>query len=366
MRKTAVSFILLAAALCCAFAVDVVFSGETEMTAAVSLPPVEDPWKITGSSVKQTFELDAYGDITSFYLNAGFVFDPQSGSLKPFVSEVYADLYSGRFSFRFGRQKATWGTAEIESAVDVIAPSDLSNPLDMSKKAINALKVSCDAFPFAFDLYWIPVFTPADLPASVLALYEAYGIGLKKPDAGIENGELGLKASAYTSAGDFSLYGYYGFEDTPSMTGEYERLEMCGASAAVPIGEITVKAEGAWYPKRDKVACAMFGLEWMKNDITFIGELYGSWDKKAEKLSCQAGGSISWDLLDGDLQLSAAGILELNELDGASILGVSYSFTDELKAMAQVVYVFEGTDEPGTYGAFNDLDCVGFGLTYSF
>ena len=42
------------------------------------------------------------------------------------------------------------------------------------------------------------------------------------------------------------------------------------------IGEITVKAEGAWYPKRDKVACAMFGLEWMKNDITFIGELYGS------------------------------------------------------------------------------------------
>ena len=132
------------------------------------------------------------------------------------------------------------------------------------------------------------------------------------------------------------------------------------------IGKITVKAEGAWYPKRDKVACAMFGLEWMKNDITFIGELYGSWDKKAEKLSCQTGGSISWDLLDGDLQLSAAGILELNELDGASILGVSYSFTDELKAMAQVVYVFEGTDEPGTYGAFNDLDCVGFGLTYSF
>ena len=52
---------------------DVDFSGESSLSMAVSIPPAEDTGKITGASVSQTFELDAYGDTTAFYLNAGFV-----------------------------------------------------------------------------------------------------------------------------------------------------------------------------------------------------------------------------------------------------------------------------------------------------
>jgi len=366
MRKTASVLLLLAIALGSAAAVDVVFSGKTDMSASVPIPPADDPWKISGASLMQSFGLDVYGDMAALHLDAGFSFDSLSESLKPFVSEVYADYYPGRLSFRFGRQKATWGTAEIESAVDVITPSDMSDPLNMSKAAIDALKITFDAFPLSFDFYWIPLFTPAVLPASAAALFEAYSIELKKPETKLSNGEAGMKASAYTSAGDFALYGYYGWEDVPSMTGEYERLAMAGASAAVPVGEVTLKAEGAWYPKRDKVVSATAGLEWMHEDLTFVGEVYGEWDKKTEKLSGQVGASVTYGLLDGDLELSLAGILELKVLDGAAVAGAEYSFTDELKAQLQAVYVFEGPDEPGTYGAFRNLSCVRLGATFSF
>ncbi len=372
MKRVVLIACLSAAVMLCAYA-DVVFSGESSFSSTASIPPAEETGRTTSASLSQTFELDAYGDMTSFYLNAGFVYDALGNSLKAFVSEAYVDLFLGKAAFRFGRQKATWGNAEIESAVDVITPSDMSDPVSMSKTAVNALKFSFDAFPFAVDLYWIPIFTPAVLPSAMTAMYEAYGIEVRKPEPELENGEVGMKVSAYTSAGDFSLYGYYGWEDMPVVSGafpdlygKYERLVMTGASAAVPVGEVTLKAEGAWYPKRDKTVSAMAGLEWMHDDLTFVGEIYGEWDKDAENLSGQVGASIGYDLLDGDLELSVAGILELRELDGALMAGVTYSFSDELKASAGMVCVFEGPDEAGTYGAFKDLSCVRLGATYSF
>ena len=58
--------------------------------------------------------------------------------------------------------------------------------------------------------------------------------------------------------------------------------------------------------------------------------------------------------------------IKLRELDGAAVTGVTYSFSDELKATAGAVLVLEGPDEPGTYGVFKDLSCVRLGATYSF
>jgi hypothetical protein len=365
MKRTFSVFLVLAVVLFCVSA-DISFSGETAFDASISIPPVENPWGFTGATLKQTFELDTYGDTTDLYLNAGFTFNAVDCTVSPFVSELYADLFADKVSFRFGCQKATWGVAEILSAVDVLTPSDLSDPVSMEKSAINALKVSYDAFPLAFELFWIPVFTPAVLPPMMTAMYQMYGIEIKRPELSLKNGEVGARATAYTSAGDFALYGYYGWEDMPDMTGEYDRLVMAGASAAVPVGDVTLKAEAAWYPKRNAVFSVMAGLEWIKNDFTFIGELYGEWNKAEEKFSCQVGASISYTMLDGDLELSAGGILELRELDGAVMGGASYSFSDELKATAGIVYVFEGKEGPGTYGAFKSLSGVRLEATYSF
>ena len=366
MRRTLVIIIALTVSVFCLGASDAYLSGETSLGMVVSVPPVDDAGTITQAVISQTLELDAYGDVTALYVNGGFCFNALDSTIRLFLSEAYVNLYLDKFSFRLGRQKASWGVAEISSAVDVITPSDMSDPVNITKMGIDALKLSYDAFPLAFDVYWIPVFTPSVLPASVLSMYSFYGIGLKKPEPCLENGEFAARVSAYTSAGDFMLYGYYGWEDTPSMTGEYDRLTMLGASAAVPVGQITLKGELGWYPERDAFLSGTAGFEWIKDDFTLIAEIYGEWSKENEEFSTQAGASASYDFLDGDLSLSLSGIVELKELDGAVVFGTKYNLSDELKLSAEAVYVFEGPDEAGTYGAYKDLDCARFSASYSF
>ena len=371
MRKaTATILVLLIPFL--AFSLDTYFSGETSVNMLVSVPPVEDAGRITSTNLVQNLELSAFSDTTTLKLKGGFSYNLQSGAFSPYMEEAYADLFIGSLSFRAGLQQISWGTAEMMSAVDVPCPSDMSDPVNMRKLAVGALKASYDAFPFAMDLYWIPVFTPTALPSSMSPGFEIQG-----PEAKLGNSEFAAKMSAYTSAGDFSLYGYYGWEDIPSIGidftttpptpyGEYDRLMMLGASAAVPVGQVTLKGEAAWYPERDAVASASAGLEWIHDDLTLITEAYGEWNKEDESLSGQFGASISYDLLDSDLQINLSGIVEIEKWDGLAEFGVECSITDELSISADLVYAFEGPDEAGTYGAFKDLDCLALQLTYSF
>lgn len=363
-RLVIVLLIILIPVFC--LSADVYFSGETGFGTVVSIPPVENAGTITSAVIDQSFEIDAYSDNCSLYMNTGFSVDVLAGQLKWFLSEAYVDLFIDRAGFRFGRQKASWGTAEIQSAVDVLTPTDMSDPISMDKMGIDALKFSIDAFPMALDVYWIPIFTPSPLPASVTSMLAFYGIELKKPELKFKNSEVGVKASAYTSLGDFALYGFFGREDTPSVTGEYERLAMAGGSFAIPIGEVTFKGEAAWYPERDEEYAGTFGVEWMHGDFTFIAEAYGAWDTQNDSLNSQIGAVLSYDLLEGDLQLSLSGIVEMKKYDGAVLFEASYAVSDEMKITAQVVYVFEGPDEVGTYGAYKDMSCVRLGTTYSF
>lgn len=365
--KRLVTFLLLICSFSLwLFAMEADFSGKTSIDASVSLPPADGAWKFSSATIVQEFEIEAYSDYTALYVNPVFRFNILDGDFKCELSEAYVDLFIGKFSFRAGRQKESWGTAEIKSAVNIITPSDMSNPLDTRKMGIDALKVTLDAFPFSFDAYWIPLFTASKLPAHLQAVYDYYGIEIRKPDPKLENGEFAARASAYTSAGDFALYGYYGWEDVPSMTGEYDRLVMLGASAAVPVGQVTLKGEFAWYPERDACLSGTAGIEWIKDDLTLVVEAYAEWDRQKEEFSAQVGGSVSYDLAEGDLSLSLSGLVELGKYDGAGVFGVQYSVSDELKLSGDVMYVFEGPDEVGTYGQFKDYDGVRFVATYSF
>lgn len=350
MRKAFVLFVTLAFCVSILGAADISFSGQSSFGLRVGLPSTENGGDISKALLSQGFELDAYGGPSSLYLNGGFNYDALNSSLSLFLSEAYADFYAGSFSFRLGRQKATWGSMEISSAVDIISPSDVSDIVSTSKLGIDALKVSYDAFPYAFDFYWIPFFTPSTLPTS---------LPISKPEASLKNGEFAVRASAYTSEGDFMLYGYYGWEDTPSLsTFEYERQIMIGASAAVPVGEVTVKGEVGFYPERDVILSGAAGAEWIKEDLTLIAEIYGEWDKENKDFTAQAGGSIGYSLLDGELEFSLSGIVQLEDLDGAILASCSYALNDEIKLNMELVYVFEET--------YKNLSCVNSAVTYSF
>lgn len=350
MRKTFALFVALVFCVSILGAVDISFSGESSFDFRVSLPSTENSGDISKALLSQSFELDAYGGPSSLYINGGFNYDALNSSLSLFLSEAYADLYAGSFSFRLGRQKATWGSMEISSAVDIISPSDLSDIVSTSKLGIDALKVSYDSFPYALDFYWIPIFTPSTL-STILPI--------SKPEASLKNSEFAVRASAYTSTGDFMLYGYYGWEDIPSSsTYEYERLIMIGASAAVPVGEVTIKGEVGFYPERDVILSGAAGAEWIKEELTLIAEIYGGWDKENKDFTAQAGGSVSYSLLDGEIEFSLSGIVQLEDYDGAILGSCTYDLNDEIKLNMELVYGFEKK--------YKDLSCVNLTVTYGF
>ena len=103
--------------------------------------------------------------------------------------------------------------------------------------------------------------------------FSVYYCGLD-PELKIENGEYALKASGYFSAFDISLYGFYGFEKTPTLSytgnnpnvysipesitvnGSYKRMTMIGLDTAFPIGELVIRAEGAYFPEREMQSSA--------------------------------------------------------------------------------------------------------------
>ena len=161
---------------------------------------------------------------------------------------------------------------------------------DDSKLAIDSIRLSLTGNQFTADAYWIPFFTPAALPldeGNTLRKYlvpstVAFPIPAMKttltlpvtvskfdePEKALWNGEYGLKISGYFSALDVSLYGFYGWDDTPfldytitydkaklmpngiNIKGDYKRMGMIGVDAAVPVKETVLRAEAAFFPQR--------------------------------------------------------------------------------------------------------------------
>ena len=286
------------------------FSGDIE-----SLWGVGAPWTDSDTSAGRfslgttnfTGKLDAYYGNSSAYAEATFSYDAVnkaggnlSNGFDLSLGELWLDYTDSFWGVRIGRQKAAWGKADGIDIANVLCPSDMSSLAAMtgddSKLAVDAIRFSLNGNQFTADAYWIPFFTPAALPinegnslrkfvipVSVDFLVDGgknislpVKIGnLENPELGIWNGEYGLKFSGYFSAFDLSLYGFYGWDDTPILdysitygepsvpgnpvtampkafvvSGKYERMAMIGADAALPIGETVIRLEGAFFPQR--------------------------------------------------------------------------------------------------------------------
>lgn len=292
------------------------FSGDIETLWGVGAPWTDsdkNAGRFTLGTTNFTGKLDAYYGNSSAYAEATFSYDATgalngtegSGNLgKGFnlsLGELWADYTESFWGVRIGRQKAAWGKADGIDITNVLCPSDMSSLAAMtgddSKLAVDAVRLSLSGNQFTADAYWIPFFTPAALPldqgnslrkfivpASVdfpipamntsLTLPVTIGT-LEKPGFGVWNSEFGLRVSGYLSAFDLSLYGFYGWDDTPFLdysisygapavpgnpatampnglfvSGKYERMAMVGADAALPIGETVIRLEGAFFPQR--------------------------------------------------------------------------------------------------------------------
>ena len=455
---------------------EVDFSGSLETDFGLTLPYTEDAFKIVNASSTVNSALNVYGGNSSLKIDGALTFDAVNAlysensldyinaesSLIAFkLNEAYYDYSRNFWGFRIGRQIAQWGAADSFIVSNIICPQNLTvlSGTDVSETAngINAIKLNVNACWFNADFYWIPIFTPSTLPLKKSSILNElfipssidltdYGLSelavnsftsedITLPELALKNGEYALRLNAYTGFADFSLYGYYGWEDTPcvsyavntaeqtepypgygdvtvnvpesiTLSGEYKRVFMIAFDSSIPLGQVTLRLEGAFFPYRyfsvsaenqlkqqfeqyeesgsidpsgvktiqqNHNLIALAGADWIKGDWTlstqyyadFVfdgGETEASGDNSVDYLERDAfvhktSFSISYSALAGSLDLSLNGIIGLNYFDTAIVPQVSYSLNDSIK-LSLSAYIFNAGKEDGTYGLYKDLSCV--------
>ncbi len=352
------------------------------------------------------------------------------GNIALKLKEAYMDYAGEHFALRVGRQIAAWGKADGIQVADVLCPKDESvlfaSEYADERLGIDAARLSFTSSAVQVDVYWIPVFTPSTLPLSPenpLKKYEFDSdidtdtIFFNTPKLRLYNGEGAARFAAFLPFADFSLYGFYGWEDTPflhysdsgkvdddgepiiAISGEYERMIMFGADAAVPVGPVTIRLEGAVFPRRHMQASDAYqnaaiadkksdywtikrteviglaGFDWMPSGGWTITAQYwadyvtGSMDdlSREKAYEHQATLSIEKTLLGETLTLSGDIALDIRSLSTASEVSAEYKLSDAISLSAIGDIFLKGKkNKDGMYGGYKDLTCVTLRGKYTF
>ncbi len=339
------------------------------------------PWREGGAEMSAGEvcvkpEIDSYWGSSSLYINGLIAFDALAmrntsdlygnaigtPCLGCRLNEAYYDYNGGWWAFRAGRQIVQWGAADNFTVTNVICPDDNSklsgSDLNDSKLGIDALRFSVNTSSLIADAYWIPRFTPSELPLSknnplfkkmvpqtvdlseaglgVLKINELSDTNLNLPEFSLKNGECGLRLSSFYSFADFSLYGFYGWEDSPfvgydvktapavikvevapgvfmpvpynkpdsiDLSGIYRRFGMIGADSSIPVGPLTLRLEAAFYPWRHFAASAQSQMQQIFDYYKTSGKTEGAGVTRTERHN-QIAGVIGLDWMASDLTVS--------------------------------------------------------------
>ena len=351
--------------------------------------------------------------------NSGGSFSVTDG-LGAELQEAYFTWTSNEFAkgltagLKIGRQITAWGKADGIRIADILCPQNLASlgtsNYSESRLGIDAIKGTLSGTYFSADAYWIPFFRPSALPfeswnplrkalipSSVGAVPVVLG-DISKPELNIANSSYAARVSFWFPAIDFSLYGYYGFDDSPNLsyapdmptkitvTGKYYRYGMAGFDLAVPAGAFVIRAESAFFIERalqlgqtsfggcerKNELRALAGIDWNKNGWMLTAQYYGdvvfayvdSLARDAYEHGATA--NLSKTLFSETLTLSCTGLVRWNDLDGFAGLKAKYSLTDEISLALAFDGYFPGPKSDGTYGKYKDLSCVRFEGTVKF
>ena len=375
------------------------FSGDIQTQWGVGAPWTDSDksaGKFTLGNTNFTGKIDAWYGNSSALAEGSISYDALTNSIDFSLGELWADYTSSFWGVRIGRQKVAWGKADGIDITNVICPSDMSSFAAMtsenSKLPIDAVRLSFSGNQFTADAYWIPFFTPAALPAEKVT-----GVPIEKPELAIWNGEYGLKLSGYFPLLDLSLYGFYGWDDMPFISavpelvaggegqpsfrilGKYKRMTMTGIDAAIPIKEVVLRTEAAFFPqryftideKRNELS-ALAGLDWMPSGWTltaqyFCDYVFGNLDNIDRKDAYTHGAtlSISKSLLNETMDLSLAGVVNFNAFDSLINPSLSYNLSDQINLEGGAYILLPGPDEDGTYGAYKDYSTIYINVKFS-
>jgi hypothetical protein len=387
--------LLLFAALPLQAQVEVELHGSIESLQAI---PFSEDRGLTDSRNVFTAEIGAFAGDAAAFVSLSAEYNGVNPDRTGFsLGEAWFDWGDRGFSLRLGRQLVSWGAADGLILTDVVCPQDLTAfaGLDFagSRLAVDSLKLRYGFQALAIEALWLPLFSPARIPTMQSGV----------PPQTIADGEYGLRLSGYTSAVDFSVMGFYGWNDIPfmekSLTGgfpptgielspAYERTITAGADTSIPIGDFLLRLETAWTgggryerPAADIAAILgsgqterpiekqrlqlLAGLDWNPSGWNFSAQYYEDllpdarsggterpWRKNGVSLR------IARAFFRETLNLSAWYYQDLVDFDSVGSVSAEYALTDAISLSLGSDFFTGGIDNRGDYAAYKDLNGI--------
>ncbi len=199
------------------------------------------------------------------------------GSIFPWnleVREAYVELYDfplDRMDLRAGRQLVPWGTGDLVSPTDNINPLDLADFKDFGRRlGSEALQLNWYPGPVTVTAVYVPVFTPARLPAGWMNLFlppEMAGMltGVDEgkfivnlPAASLRESAFGLKLAGRIGGYDLSLSyldGRYNLPEAKEVRGAITEI----ANPLNPMEHMVLEEVSLFFPRRRVVGLDFAG-----------------------------------------------------------------------------------------------------------
>ena len=230
------------------------------------------------SIIQNTFNLNFEHNRGDVYFKVNpFIYHYSDKDLELGLRQAYMDLYFDSFDIRIGKQQIIWGKADGVFITDIVSPKDMREFLlpDFSeiRVGITSIKFNYYLNNSTFELVWIPLFTPTQMPEnnSIWNVTPEYILPYQTDYSNYEvkeklsNSEIFAKYSMLSSSLDFELMTAYSWDDDPTFhtekifdpaTGipesivvrpEHHRLAILGGSFSTTIGPLVFRGEGAYY-----------------------------------------------------------------------------------------------------------------------
>lgn len=399
------------------YAQEMEYSGSFITQAGAGLPNThhnKGDFLVGQTSFDSTFKV--YIEESMLYINTILLYDALEGQssngVSAFVSdnndfalhlkEAYFDWRGEKLALRVGRQISAWGKADDVQIVDILCPQDessLYSDYQDNRLGIDAVRLSYIGESTQTDFYWIPFFTPSTLPLAEGNPLNDVMFGsfdnapgsysdFDRPDRDLSSSEYGARFSAYLPSFDFSLYGFYGWDDMPfytaDMNGKYKRMAMVGADAAIPAGDFVFRLESAFFPQRYIQASeggtrqrnqimALGGVDWTPAGgwtITaqYVADIVTGSDSSLDRHTYEhlATLSVEKPFLNETILLSGSFAMDLRYFSTNTELVMEYKLTDSITLSMTGEFYFAGPDKDGEFGSYKDLSCIILKGKYSF
>ena len=328
------------------------------------------------------------------------------------LREAFVEYVADSWDLRVGRQIIVWGKADGVAITDIICPRDYAEffaaEYDDTRIPVDAAKWRYLGNSFDLELVWLPRFVPAALPSEgspwfaeaefspgVEVEYQA----ASEPELTLENGELAVKGSIYTSAVDIAISCFHTWDDAPtayrdvvsqgdsvrvSFRPEYERTSFYGAELSRPWGDCVLRAEAACFTglrfePADELSEEIFGRDGLKGmlgadwspganltiSVQFVDDFILDYEEAIlnDEHTMLVTTSVSKALFRESLELSGMAYFGLSDNDQYARMAADYELADAFHLSAGMDLL---SGDGGRFGRYDDNDQIWLRAKYSF